>query len=152
MSMYGKYSHEVRGGYDVEREALYSAAESVDASASEENGHGAVQSFAEECDINNIMAKFTRTGLIEWSNKYEGTYDDVSGVTFEACMDTVLKAQEMFDDLPSSVRNRFQNNPAAFLDFIGNAENREEAQKLGLLRDPAIVPAVVAVPDPPGKV
>lgn len=105
----------------------------VDQDDSEGDQGGAVQSFKEECDINNIMAKFQRTGALEWVQKYEGQYGDVTGVTFESAMQTVMKAQEMFDDLPSSVRDRFANNPAAFLEFLGDEGNRAEAERLGLV-------------------
>ena len=70
----------------------------LDASAGPDNGEGAVQSFKDECDINNIMAKFQRTGMLEWINTHEGTYGDVTGASFEASMATILKAQEMFDE------------------------------------------------------
>lgn len=93
---------------------------------------GAVQSFKDVCDINNIMRKYQRTGAIDWVNAHEGQYLDVTGMTFEAAMDHVVRAQEMFDDLPSSVRKRFSNSPAEFFDFMQDASNAEEMVKLGL--------------------
>ena len=35
--------------------------------------------------------------------------------------------------LPSSLRSRFGNDPAAYLDFVSNEENKPEMAKLGLL-------------------
>ena len=113
--------------------------------ADEELGNGAVQSFKDECDINIIMKKFQRTGALDWVSKYEGQYADVTGMDFQKAMDTVLRAQEMFDDLPSSVRNRFANDPVSFLEFLNDDSNREEAVKLGLVKDPQLVPAGPAV-------
>lgn len=94
------------------------------------------QSFKAECDINNIMAKFQRTGVLEFANKHQPAYGDVSGMDFQSAMDTVIQAQQMFDELPSSVRKRFHNNPAELLDFVGDEQNREEAIKLGLIEKP----------------
>ncbi len=47
-------------------------------------------------------------------------------------MRTVTVAQDMFDHLPSSIRNRFANDPALFLDFVQDADNRVEAIELGI--------------------
>jgi len=109
---------------------------------------GAVQSYKNECDINRIMAKYQLSGAIDWVAKHEGSYADVTGHTFESAMDTILKAQTLFGDLPSSVRNRFQNNPAAFFDFMHDPENSEEMVKLGLATKRAD-PEPVVVPDVP---
>lgn len=100
--------------------------------ATERFGPGAKQSFKEECDINNIMAKYQRTGALSWLAKYDGQYGDFSAFDFMDAQLTVAKAKEMFGALPSSVRKRFQNDPAEFLDFMSRTENAEEAIKLGL--------------------
>lgn len=126
MSFIGIDWREIRPLSGVDRNA-------VDQPDEEGDQPGAVQSFKDECDINNIMAKFQRTGALEWVQKYEGQYGDVTGISFDKAMETVLKAQEMFDDLPSSVRDRFMNSPSAFLEFLGDESNRAEAEKLGLV-------------------
>lgn len=117
----------------------------LDASPDDVNGEGAVQSFKEECDINNIMRKFQRTGMLEWLNTHDGEFADVTGVNFENAMETILRAQSMFDDLPSSVRDRFGNNPAAFFDFVHDPGNVDELRKLGLARPLEPVAPVVPV-------
>ena len=91
------------------------------------------QHHKEECDINNILAKFQRTGVLEFAQQHAPQYADVTGVDFRTAMETVATAQEMFADLPSSLRNRFSNDPAMFLDFVQDPENRAEAAGLGLL-------------------
>lgn len=108
------------------------------------------QAFREECNINTIMAKYQRTGLIEAVNKIQPQYADVAGVDFHFCMDQLVKAQEMFLELPSSVRKRFHNDPGEFLSFVGDPANRDEAVKLGLIVEPPEAPeAPVQVPVPP---
>lgn len=91
------------------------------------------QSFQDECDINQIMAKYQKTGAITHFNKHQQNYGIADGATFQEAMNLVCDAQEMFNDLPSSIRSRFGNDPAAFLDFVQNEENSDEMARLGLL-------------------
>lgn len=93
------------------------------------------QSHKDECDINKIMHKFQRTGIITHSKKYEGQYDYATSTDFLTAMSIVARGQQMFDDLPSSLRSRFGNDPSNFLDFINDPANEDEAVKLGLLTD-----------------
>ncbi len=90
------------------------------------------QSMKDECDINKIMEKFQKTGALAHVNKHEAEYGFATSEDFASAMRTVTVAQEMFDDLPSSIRNRFGNNPGAFLDFVQDANNKKEGQELGL--------------------
>ncbi len=91
------------------------------------------QSFADECEINNIMAKFQQTGVINHAAKHQATYGQADGTTFQEAMNIVIDAQEAFSDLPSSLRSRFGNDPAAYLNFVSNEENYPEMERLGLL-------------------
>lgn len=95
------------------------------------------QSFKEECDINTIMARYQSTGELPVLNEMQGQYLDVTGMDFQEHMDFIIQAQEMFDDLPSSIRDRFGNDPAAFLDFTSQESNRLELAKMGLLSEEA---------------
>ncbi len=90
------------------------------------------QSFKNECDINTIMAKYQKTGAIAHVNKHATEYGFATSADFSTAMRTVTVAQEMFDGLPSSIRNRFNNNPGQFLDFVQDANNKVEGQELGL--------------------
>lgn len=97
----------------------------------------AKQSFRDECDINNIMQKYVATGLLEHVNEREAVFDDFSGFDFARSMNVVAKAQEMFDNLPAEIRKRFQNDPVAFIEFVQDETNRDEAVKLGIVNKPA---------------
>jgi len=92
------------------------------------------QSMAPECDINTIMRKYERTGVLEHRNTYEGTYGDFSDAPsdYHESMNQVLAADEMFETLPAKIRRRFHNDPGVFLDFATNPENQDELIKLGL--------------------
>lgn len=93
------------------------------------------QIFKDECNINNIMAKFERTGAIDHYAKYAPHYGDATNVDLQDALNTVISAQEMFDELPATLRKRFSNDPGEFLDFVQNPENQEEMYELGLKVD-----------------
>ena len=93
------------------------------------------QSHKDECDINQIMARFQRTGAITHFNKFSAHYEDLTGFDYTEAMQQVAEAQSMFNELPSSLRDRFQHDPANFLDFVQNPDNATEARELGLLSE-----------------
>lgn len=95
------------------------------------------QSFKDESDINHIMARYQKTGVLDFAEKHSPQYGDVTGLEFQAGMELIKRAQAMFSDLPSSVRTRFENDPAKFLDFVHDDANREEAAAMGLLKPQA---------------
>lgn len=103
------------------------------------------QSFKDECDINRILHKYRKTGLIDHVNRYQGQYGDFSEVeSFQDALQIVQDANEAFYTLPSELRKELGNDPAAFLDFVKNPENTEKMRSYGLL--PPIKPTV----DSPG--
>lgn len=104
------------------------------------------QAFGPECDINAIMARYAKTGVFP-SAAGAPIYADVSGIAdYQQCLQVVKEAEETFDALPASIRERFGNSPAQLIAFLSNDENREEAIKLGLVEvepPPVVVPPVV---------
>jgi len=91
------------------------------------------QSFTKECDINNIMARYQKTGAIAHFNKHAANYSFATSLDFSEAMRLVTTAQDMFNGLPSTIRTRFANDPAQFLEFVQDANNTEEMEKLGLI-------------------
>jgi len=91
------------------------------------------QSFKEECDINTIMARYQSTGELPVLNSQEGQWLDVTEMDFQRHMDFIIEAQGMFDQLPSHIRDRFGNDPGAFLGFASDEANAVEIAKMGLL-------------------
>lgn len=90
------------------------------------------QSHIKECDINNIMARYQKTGAISHMNNHASDYGFASSDDLHAALNTVNRANEMFNDLPSSIRTKFGNDPGLFLDFVQNPENMNEMVELGL--------------------
>lgn len=106
------------------------------------------QAHKRECDINHIMSKFQKTGIIEHQRSHGPQYMEVNSIDFHQAMNLVAEAQEMFEDLPSQIRKRFGNDPAAFLDFVQDEGNLEEMYDLGLAQRPPGKPAPVEDPPP----
>lgn len=93
------------------------------------------QSFRDESNINIILAKYAKTSLIEHVNKYEGRYEDVTGVEdYHTSLNRINAAGEAFMSLPSGIRSKFQNDPGNFLDFVNDPTNREEMYEMGLAK------------------
>lgn len=91
------------------------------------------QSFKEECDINRIMSQYLKTGVVDFVNKHAPQYYDVTGVEYQDAMNIVAQSQTMFAELPAKLREQFENDPALFLDFVSDPENRPEMAVMGLL-------------------
>lgn len=95
------------------------------------------QHFKEQCDINKIMTKFKRTGLLPQVQRIP-LYGDFSGVeSYQEAVNKIKKVEEVFGTLPAAVRDRFKNDPSELIDFVQNEANRAEAIELGLIEAPA---------------
>lgn len=94
------------------------------------------QQFKDECDINKIMERFGVTGELPQNVRpvMPDEYDEV--FDFQSAMNVIRRAEEAFMLMPSGVRARFQNNPQVFTEFFSDPENRQEAEKMGLLLPP----------------
>lgn len=93
------------------------------------------QSMKDETDMNRIMEKWAKTGVLEHRNTYEGQYGDFMNAPedYHSAMNAVIEAQDMFSELPANVRKRFANDPGLFLDFVSDPKNRDEMKELGLV-------------------
>ena len=94
------------------------------------------QQFKDECDINKIMDRYLRTGVLSDPLQNRGTpkYGDYADIgDYMDHMNKVVEANEMFEALPASIRKRFNNNPGELIDFVMDENNRTEAEFLGLI-------------------
>lgn len=101
------------------------------------------QEFKNECDINQILARYQKTGAINHFAKYAGSYGDFSACDLQEAHDLLTRARKMFDDLPSAVRREVAT-PEGFLDFVQNPANKARMAELGLTKAP--LPPPVPVP------
>ncbi len=81
------------------------------------------QAYADECDINKIMARFAVTNTITHLNKHEGQYADFSDFDFHKQTNMLTRGREIFDDLPAEVRREFAQSPAAFFAYVNDPKN-----------------------------
>lgn len=91
-----------------------------------------IQEAKDECDINNIMEQYARTGEFTHVNKTPGQYADATALEFTNSMEIILHAQEQFSELPSDVRKFFDNDPRAFLEYCEDPANEQTLIDLGL--------------------
>ena len=74
------------------------------------------QSFSNDCDINKIMAKAIKTGMLADSvgiSSRQAIFADVADIgDYRVVMDKIVKANEAFEQLSADVKNRFNNDPA----------------------------------------
>lgn len=98
------------------------------------------QCFTDECDINNIMAKYERTGLLEHVNRHQGQYGEfIDAPSYQEAQNLIIEANNMFMEIPAAVRAKFENSPAKFLEFVQDPNNLPEMYELGLAIKPAPV-------------
>lgn len=92
------------------------------------------QSFRQESNINNIMKKYERTGLLEHVNERQARFGDFADIPdFQTALNQIHEAQMLFDDLPAAIRKKFQNDPVEFVEFAQNPENEDQMIEMGLL-------------------
>lgn len=100
------------------------------------------QSDAEGADINVIMKRAEKTGVIPVYTR-EALFTDVSGIgSYREALELMRVANEGFLALSPAIREKFGNDPVAFLDFTSNPANLPELQSMGLLATPEGEPVV----------
>lgn len=100
----------------------------------------AQQQFKDECDINKIMKRFEKTGILP-ENLHQAVYGDFSEVpSYLDSLNIVNNAQDLFFSLSSRIRAQFDNDPGQFLNFALDPSNSEELVKMGLATLPATTP------------
>ncbi len=127
--------------------SAYSPHERVTTSTGESS---AKQQFAAECDINNIMAKYQTQGVLEHIAKNEGNYGFATSLDFRQGLEVVEEANDMFAELPSSTRKKFNNSPEEFLDWVQDPANAETLDEMGNI-DPPETPETPVIPAPPAE-
>lgn len=94
------------------------------------------QHFKDECDINNIVARYPN-GITPYDDRASkmqyGDFTDADIFDFQSAQNKIVEAQEKFGALPSDVRARFDNDPGKLLAFLADSNNLDEAAKLGLV-------------------
>ena len=90
------------------------------------------QSLKDDADINNIIKRYNKTGVLQNMKEFEGVYGDFDSNDFHTAMNVVAEANSLFEQVPSEIRAQFKNDPGAFIDYATNPENHEQMAKWGL--------------------
>jgi len=81
------------------------------------------QSWKDRVDLNKVVAKASRVQVQEWRDVHAKWVDDASDIdvadlTFAEYNNVLAQAEQVFSDLPSDVRLRYNNDAREFLSFL----------------------------------
>lgn len=106
------------------------------------------QSFKNDADINVIVERFNKTGILPTIER-KSYFADVTEIpTLEQAFDIVDKAREQFGKLPAEVRRKMGDNPANLENFINDEDNAEFLKKHGVLIEKTPDPTPEPTPAP----
>lgn len=106
------------------------------------------QSHKKEVDINTIVKRhgmdmIAKTALLQTP---EYSMDEIPTNDFHEAMIIIAKAQQTFEQMPSEIRKEFHNNPAEYMDYIHNPDNKDALIERGWAKGPEeITPVEVIV-------
>lgn len=104
------------------------------------------QEFKDECDVNVLMARYEKTGVMPMSNGMEPAYlDIVDTPPLMEALQIMHDAQEAFMRLPAATRREFDNDPVEFVKFAQNADNLDKMREWGLAEPLPVEPAPTKV-------
>lgn len=116
----------------------------------------AVQSQADDADINTIVKRYKLTGELPNVRPripLSADFRDAGEFDLGSALRYVREAERAFMMYPAEVRAKFKNDPAQFCHFVENPDNEDEAIALGILpkkpmpRDPEIMNVRVIDPE-----
>jgi len=97
------------------------------------------QNFKPICDVNTIVDKARRQGIVTHVNSRIPRYADCTSIPdYATAVQIVHTAETEFMKLPAKVRERFNNDPQKLVEFISDSKNYDEAVKLNLV-EPKVV-------------
>lgn len=100
-----------------------------------------IQAYADECDINVIMARY-RNGETDVLSRIQGVYGDFSNIptNYAEIMNQKLEAERLFMGLSADVREKYNNSVEQFMAEIGTKSGLE---KLGVSFDTPVASEAV---------
>lgn len=115
------------------------------------------QSFQEDCDVNVIVERFLRGGVLPENMPLQ--FGDVSGsMDFQSAMNMIADGNTAFESIDPAIRAHFDNNQHKLMGFVdsvheGNPASLHVARSLGMLPPLPEPPIVVSTPPiPPSPV
>lgn len=117
-----KPRRETRDAYDRKRVSVHFTDDSL-----------TKQSFKDEVNINNILARFRATGQMPTVSSARARYDFNTAQSYLDAQNLVASAKTLFEEQPAAVREEFRNDVLVFLDAIQDEKSTERLVELGIL-------------------
>lgn len=94
----------------------------------------AIQSAQNECDINFIVKRFTKTGQLTHIREGLMEFRDMSGIPdLHEAMTIVADANSLFQELPAEIRAACGHDASNFIAYVDDEENHDQCVEWGLL-------------------
>lgn len=92
-----------------------------------------IQSYKESTDITKILERHLRQGVIP--PMPESEFQSFVGLPdYQTCLNTVIKAQDLFSQLPISIKAHFDNDPELLMKAVEDPSRRNELIELGVFK------------------
>jgi len=104
------------------------------------------QHFTEACDVNNIVERYQRTGILDHVNPATGRYGYAPSRSYADVAFAVAAMRSQYETLPEKVRERFPDF-YGFVDAFDDPNAQSALVELGLIPPPAGVPEAGAPAD-----
>lgn len=105
------------------------------------------QSYAEDADINNIVARFLKTGNLPDNIRSGGWVSQdftKAPENYQEAMRIIIDARSQFMSLPAKLRDKFKNDPGQLESWLADPDNLEDSYKYGLRVRPVPTSAPVS--------
>ncbi len=94
------------------------------------------QSYKEQSDINVIVEKAKRTGVLAHINNNAQFYADMTEFDYEGAKNQIAETNSAFYELSSELRNEFGNDPGKFREVVAPMTVEEITEKFPELAQP----------------
>ena len=85
------------------------------------------QSHAKETDVNLIVKSYQSTGTLSSLNALHGEFNHISSIVLQDALNAVMTAESAFSDLPSKLRELYDNDPVKLLSAFDNPSDSDVA-------------------------
>lgn len=109
------------------------------------------QEFKDECDLNVLMKRYEKTGVLPNGRMSQPRYVDAFDLpSYQESLQIMADAERAFMSLPARVRAEFENDAEKFVAFAQDEANVEKLREWGLAKpaEPAPEPVEVKVVNP----
>ena len=91
------------------------------------------QHHVEQVKVQNLIKQYDRTGILSHVASGVAHYGDYTKVNeYKTSLDFVNIANQSFMELPSGIREQFNNNAGEFFEFATNPKNKDAMEEMGL--------------------